>query len=240
MPNASYPAAAAPTVAEIWNKLIADSFTAASIGQRLKDAVGLDTFVAARITDIANIRTPAQYYDTLISDARAAGSYGQRLKDAVALDTFIAARITDITKISSAAIAVGDTANSIAQKLRGATDNQVFPTAAGMVISSFDNSDFSMTESQTVEIIPATGESDFGMIIQRSGTAADTLLFSADSGVNYIALTATNLGEKWGTFGQAGTGFNILGIGNSTGRYKIVTTATVQTRNFVRIITTFK
>lgn len=191
MPDASYPSTNPPTVAEIWNKLIADTFTALSIGQRLKDAVGLDTLLAARITDIS--------------------------------------------KISSAAIAVGDTANSIAQKLRGALDNQAFPTTAGMVISSFDNARFSMTASQTTEIIPATGESDFGHIQCDTFITGDKLQVSADSGVNYIVPAS----ETWGGSGVSNNP-TIEGYGNSTGRYKVVTSATAGTRIFQRLITTFK
>lgn len=102
---------------------------------------------------------------------------------------------------------------------------------------SFDNSRFTMTASQETEIIPASGESDTGsIIIESNGQSGDTFELSADSGSSYIArfiYTATT------DFNGNGRPADFNGIGNSIGRYKVVTSSTAATRTYVRCITTW-
>jgi hypothetical protein len=160
-------------------------------------------------------------WDEAVADHVAAGSEG-----------LAQARIKDV------AIAAGDAANSISQKLRGATDNQVFASTAGNTIA-FDNARFTMTASQTVEIIPATGESDVGAIHAEVvvGTG-DVVQVSSDSGTNYMNQTGRG-DSATGGFAAAGEWRPIEFVGNSTGRYRVVTDATVGTRTLQRMITTW-
>lgn len=107
-----------------------------------------------------------------------------------------------------------------------------------MTISSFDNARFSMTASQTTEIIPATNEADAGhIIVDVLIGLADTVDVSADSGTNYVSkMTSAGVDTSLGLAGEYVT---IEFIGNSTGRYRVVTSVSVGTRQFQRMITTF-
>lgn len=165
----------------------------------------------------------ATVWDELIANPRAPLSYGQRLKDAVALDTFIAARITDISKISSVAIAAGDAANSIAQKLRGAVDNQGFLSA---ITNQTERT--SVAENITVTETPPASSLSMYMVFTESMPAAITALnFSANSGVNYVDMGGipTPAGSMW-LIDAGATGIGIACFG-ATGRWQYTTPATV-------------
>jgi len=99
---------------------------------------------------------------------------------------------------------------------------------------TFDNERLSLTASTTDTTTPATGESDAGMVIKESANNgfADVFEVSPDSGTNFgvcIGVTATNVVRSHN---------DPYGIGNSTGRYRLVMTADVDTRVYVQAITT--
>ena len=168
------------------------------------------------------------------------GPSAQAIEDEI-LDALTSAHVVagsiglTLRQLRDAAIS-GSTTNSLMDKIRGATTGQLFASAG--LSDTYDNADFSMTASQTVEIIPASGESDTGLIWVRTSIAADTLEFSADSGTNYRAINAAVVGSMGRSFGDAGGCYFVLGIGDSTGRYRIVATSGVGTRNIGRAITT--
>ncbi len=113
------------------------------------------------------------------------------------------------------------------------------PSAGGLIIS-FDNVRFTMTASQTVEIIPASGEVDNGIIfLESGGDTGNKLYISADSGSNYVLVTNI-ITKSTPSFSVTGDVALIQGVGNSTGRYKIVVDSTVVNRVFHRCIVTTK
>ncbi len=101
---------------------------------------------------------------------------------------------------------------------------------------TFDNARLQPTQSQEDETIPAVGESDTGTyFVETVQGSADKVSMSADSGSNYKGtyLEATNqLGDVVGNVQF------ISGIGNSTGRYKLVMDATAGTRVIHQMLTT--
>tara|TARA_R110000823_G_scaffold307969_1_gene431384 strand:+ start:622 stop:1317 length:696 start_codon:yes stop_codon:yes gene_type:complete len=125
----------------------------------------------------------------------------------------------------------------------GAGQAPTFQSAGGGTQTqiSFDNSTFTMSASQTVETIPATGESDTGFIMVNTGVGSasdDAVFVSSDSGTTYTkSFTQTSSGSD---FNSAGMKVTIDGIGNSTGRYKVVTVSDSGTRKFIKCITTIK
>ena len=105
-----------------------------------------------------------------------------------------------------------------------------------LTISSFDNARFTMVASTTVDIIPATNEGDSGMIVLETFVAAgDRISISSNGGTNYV-----NMQFRDGVLAVSADGdtMDINAIGNSTGRYRIVTDGTVGTRVWQRVITT--
>lgn len=95
---------------EVWDELISEARAALSYGQRLKDAVGLDTLTAARVANLDNpdVLTSSRavagdamaltvaainlIWDELTSEGRTGGSFGQLFKDNV--DALISSRAT--------------------------------------------------------------------------------------------------------------------------------------------------
>lgn len=208
-------------VDEVWDELTSGHTTAGTTGltqRQIRDAAISGAAGSSLMASTAP--TAATISDAVWDEANAdhvtAGSAGLAQN-----------RIKDV------AISSGDAANSISQKLRGMTDNQAVATAG--VTRTFDNTEFTMTASQTTDIIPATGESDTGLVWVRVAVATDDFRLSANSGTNYTAVPTVGV---MATLGSAGNVCAIIGVGNSTGRYRIVTDNTVGTRTFARAITT--
>ena len=113
---------------------------------------------------------------------------------------------------------------------------QIVQSLTGLVLT-FDNVRLALTASQTDETIPATGESDTGLIIcETTGGFADALQFSADSGTTYESLRTSDQTNHIGTAEGRSVSFN--GLGNSAARYKLVMTSDVATRDFMQGVTT--
>lgn len=101
---------------------------------------------------------------------------------------------------------------------------------------TFDNVRISLTASQTDETIPATGESDKGNIVcETTLDTADELAVSANSGTNFAEIFNQQQAQS---VVVTSASVAIIGIGNSTGRYRFTMTATVGTRIIHQMITT--
>ncbi len=111
------------------------------------------------------------------------------------------------------------------------------PSGGGLAMT-FDNVRFSQTASQTLDIIPATGESDSGIIIRESGNYVDVVSISGDSGTTYQIMKPMSADKL--NITATGDTVQIIGVGNSTGRYRVISSADVETRYYHRIITTLK
>ena len=111
-------------------------------------------------------------------------------------------------------------------------------TSATALALTFDNARLSITASQTDDTVPATGESDSGQIETVTAfSTSDDFETSPNSGTNFhpwlsFQGTAIRITENANSQGT------IIGIGNSTGRYRITTDATAGTRIFHQLITT--
>ncbi len=112
------------------------------------------------------------------------------------------------------------------------------PIAGAGLALTFDNALFSLTASQTDATTPATGESDSGYIhCETLIGSTDIAEISADTGSTFSSLTVYNRDSV--KFLQLEDGVLIHFVGNSTGRYRIVASATVGTRLFQMLVTTF-
>ena len=127
--NATTPPTVAAIATKVWDELISTGRVAASMGQRMKDAIGLDTLSAAKVAfvdaSIAAIPTSnptaaavaTAVWDELISTGRVAASMGQRLKDAIGLDTLSAAKVAFVDAAISAIPTSNPTTAAIATKV---------------------------------------------------------------------------------------------------------------------------
>ncbi len=112
------------------------------------------------------------------------------------------------------------------------------PSGGGLAIT-FDNAQLSLTASQTDATTPATGESDSGNVMWTTSiSGVDTLETSPDSGSTFSALYPYN--TQTGGMGGTEDASLLLGIGNSTGRYRVVMDANAGTRIISQTITTLK
>ncbi len=102
---------------------------------------------------------------------------------------------------------------------------------------TFDNVRTTITASQSDETIPATGESDSGQFLCETPIGStDAFHMSSNSGSNY-ATTWTPTAKE--AVGENAKLIHLLNpIGNSTGRYKWVASATAGSRIFHQMVTT--
>lgn len=167
---------------------------------------GAVTITAADIDQIVD-----EVWDEVISSGHAvAGSAGlaqSRLKDT--------------------AIAVGDAANSLAQKLRGATDNQAF-SSAGITVTDQSSRVSTAENITTTETPPAASLSMYYVICESAAASITTVEISANSGTNYIDPGTSMPTARYWLDDASGSGLSPIPLG-ATGRFRWTTPAAVGT-----------
>ena len=131
-----------------------------------------------------------------------------------------------ISRLKDTAIAAGDTANSISQKLRGMTDNQAV-ASAGLAITDQSARVSTAENITTTETPPAASLSIYWIQAEVLPATITTIESSSNSGTNYQDLGSIPSQQGIVEVGGASI-FSTISLG-AAGRFRWTTAATAGT-----------